>query len=84
MVFKPDVLCYVRSASIGHSGMASFALCAFCVDRTCRNGTKPHHGRVRMGSRKNSFAVMVTRHWDRLPSKVLHASWLSSVLEAFG
>lgn len=58
--------------------MASFALCTFSVDRTREwHKATPGMGGVRMGSRKNSFAVMVTRHWNRLPSKVLHAPWLS-------
>jgi len=36
-------------------------------DRTQRNGTQLHLGRMRQGTGKHLFTVRVVKHWNRLP-----------------
>ena len=44
---------------------------ALLSDRTRGNGHKMKHGRFPLNIRKHFFTVRVTKHWHRLPRKVV-------------
>ena len=61
---------FLRRGS-GEGGADLFSLIS--RDRTCGNGSKLRQGRFRLDIRKPFLTERVVKHWNRLPSEVLHA-----------
>lgn len=46
-------------------------------NRTCGNDSKLHHGKFRLGIRKNYFVVRVVKHWENFPSDLIDVPYLT-------